>query len=191
MLSLFSGSMALANDYEGNNKTTVSVSQSQAGEKKAVIKINNLHEGERSYLKIRDKGGRLVYAETIYDAPSFAKVYDLSAIESNTYVIELKNKNEVVKETLDMQAEKPAVPYFKPVVRTENKMIKVVFQNPLASPVYVSLYDQAGRWVYRAKVDEQQIYAHGLDLSTLNSRDFVLSLTGKDYRYSQNLRLRY
>lgn len=187
-VSLFHGSNTFANDNDGKD-TKVAIAQSMSGEKKAVIRIDNLVKEQKSLLKIKDERGRVLHSEMIHQAPTFIRTYDFSTVEGKTYTVEVVNKEGKTRKTFEIGAS-PEQVYFKPVIRTEAGVIKVVFQNPLDKPVSVKLYDRYNHLIYDTKVAPQEVYAHGLDVSHLGNYDYELSLIGSGYAYSKRISTR-
>jgi hypothetical protein len=187
-VSLFHGSATFANDNDGKD-TEVAIAQSMNGEKKAVIRVDNLVEEQKTLLKIKDEQGRVLHSEMIHQAPTFVRTYDFSGVKGNTYTVEVVSKAGKTRETFDINPSANTV-YFKPVIKTESGVIKVVFQNPLESPVTVKLYDRYNHMIYEAKVNAQEIFAQGLDVSHLSRGQYDLSLTGTNYAYSKTISTR-
>jgi hypothetical protein len=187
-VSLFHGGNAFANDNDDND-TKVAIAQSMSGEKKAVIRIDNLVKEQKTMLKIKDERGRILHSEVIHQAPTFIRSYDFSTVKGKTYTVEVVNKEGKTRKTFEIGTATEQV-YFKPVIRTEAGVIKVVFQNPLDSPVSVKLYDRYNHLIYSNKVESQEVFAHGLDVSHLGRYDYELSVVGSGYAYSKRISTR-
>lgn len=163
----------------------ISVVASPIHQKKALIKIDNLTDGRKSFLKIRDEKGRLLHAETIHKGSSFVRSYDFSKLKGKAYIIEVRNQAGTTKEKFVVQ-EKESI-YFEPVIKTEKNMIRVVFQNPLEHSLSLKLYDHFGHVVYNNTVAPQEVFAHGLDVTNIRNKQFRLSIKTTDYSFSKNI----
>mgnify|MGYP001114659505 CR=1 FL=1 len=186
--TLFNGSTSFAND-NGGTETSVSITQSMSGEKKAVIRIDNLLEEQKTLLKIKNERGRVLHTEVIHQAPTFIRTYDFSKVEGNNYSVEVLNNENKVTKTFKIKPTQDVI-YFKPVVRTEDGVIKVVFQNPLETSVSIYLYDKHNHLIYETKVASQEIYAQGLDVSHLRKEKYELTLLSENYAYSKKISTR-
>lgn len=187
-VSLFHGGNAFANDNDGKD-IEVAIAQSMSGEKKAVIRIDKLIKEQKSLLKIKDEQGRILHSEVIHQAPTFIRSYDFSTVKGKTYTVEVVNKEGKTTKTFEIGTATEQV-YFKPVIRTEAGVIKVVFKNPLENPVSIKLYDRYNHVIYESKVDSQEIYAQGLDVSYLERGNFDLSFTSNGYAYTKSVSTR-
>lgn len=167
----------------------VSITTSPVNQKKAIIKIDNLIEGKKSFLKIKDKKGRLLHAETIHKDASFLRAYDFSGVAGGEYIVEVRTKEGITSQTFTVKEEKKEI-YFKPVIRTESEMIKVVFKNPMETPLSLKLYNKHGQVVYKTEVDAQEVFATGLDVSKLRNNPYTLSIWNKDYVFSKSISIR-
>lgn len=172
------------------NKTgaelSVSINAASGNQKKAYIKVDNLVEGKKSFLKIKDEKGRLLHAETIHKGSSFARTYDFSHVASGEYTVEVRTKEGISAQKFTIQEEEKRV-YFKPVIRTESDMIRVVFKNPMEAPLSLKLYNRYGQVIYKTEVDSQEVFATGLDISQLRGKQYRLSLKNNDYSYSKSI----
>ena len=188
VVALLHGSSSFANDNDGK-ATKVVIAQSMSGEKKATIRIDNLVEEQKTLMKIKDELGRVLHSEVIHQAPTFVRTYDFSNVKGKNYTVEVLNKDGKAKKSFEIQPSVNQV-YFKPVVRTEEGMIKVVFKNPLETPVSIYLYDDRDRLIYETKVASNEIYAHGLDVSDLINRAYELTLLSENYAYTKKVNTR-
>lgn len=186
LIAITHSSMALANTPDKIG-AQLSITQSTTDQKKAIIRVDNLVEGQKSFLKIKDKKGRLLHAETIHGQASFIRTYDFSGLTGEEYIVQVRNKEGVTSQRFSVRAEQDEVVYFKPVVRTEPGMIKVIFKNPMNSPMKLNLYDKNGQLIYNTKVASQEVFATGLDVSHLQNKQYSLSLRGENYAYSKNI----
>lgn len=159
-------------------------------QKKATIQISNLDEARKSFLKIKDNRGRLLHSETIHNQSSFTRTYDFSNLKGEKYIVEVRTKEGVASQTFNVKAKKDRKVYFKPVIKTEKDVIKVVFKNPMSDPLSLRLYDANGQVVYTAKVPSQEVFSTGLDVSKLRSKQYKLSIWNSDYVYSKNINTR-
>lgn len=187
-VTLFNGSNTFANDNDGKD-TEVVVAQSSDGDRKAVIRVDNLLKEQKSLLKIKDEQGRVLHSEIIHQAPTFMRTYDFSGVKGKTYTVEVLSKAGKTKETFDIATSATKV-YFKPVIREEAGVIRVVFQNPLESPVSVKLYDRYNHVIYESTVDAQEVYAQGLDVSHLDRGNYDLSFASDGYAYTKTVSTR-
>ena len=187
-VSLFHGSNTFANDNDGKD-TKLIIAQSVSGERKATIRVDNLVGEQKTQLKIKDERGRILHSEVIHEAPTFVRSYDFSKVEGKTYTVEVISKAGKTKKTFEINPGTDVV-YFKPVIRTEAGVIKVVFKNPLENPVSVKLYDRYNHIIYESEVDAQEIYAQGLDVSHLDRGKYDLSFTSNGYAYTKSISTR-
>lgn len=181
-------SMAEVKD-PGKIEAQLKITSSASNQKKATIQISNLTEGQKTFLRIKDKKGRLLHAETIHGQSSFAKTYDFSTLREKEYLVEVRTKEGRTAQTFYIEEKEDAL-YFKPVVKTEADMIKVVFQNPLNAPLSLQLYNEEGQVIYKTKVLSQQVFATGLDVSHLKNKQYSLKIRGENYSYSKNISMR-
>lgn len=188
LIAITHSSMALANTPD-KVSTQLSITQSTTDQKKAIIRVGNLVEGRKSFLKIKDKKGRLLHAETIHGQTSFVRTYDFSGLAGEEYIVEVRSKEGVASQKFTTKSQQEDV-YFKPVIKTERGMIRVVFKNPLDSPLTLKLYDKSGQIVYHTQVASQEVFAHGLDVSRLHHNQYSLKLKGEHYAYSKTISTR-
>ncbi len=187
-VSLFSGSTTFANDNDGE-ETKLVIAQSVSDERKATIRVDNLTKEHKSQLKIKDEQGCVLHSEVIYEAPTFVRSYDFSEVKGNTYTVEIISKAGKTKKTFDINPSADVI-YFKPVIRTEAGVIKVVFKNPLKTPVSFKLYDRYNQMIYESKVASQEVYAQGLDVSHLSRGKYELSFVSDGYAYAESVNTR-
>lgn len=177
------------NPYKSGTQLSVTVNASSGNQKKAFIKVDNLVEGKKSFLKIKDKKGRLLHAETIHKSSFFARAYDFSQVASGEYTVEVKTKEGITSQKFTIQEEKKSV-YFKPVIRTEPGMIRVVFKNPMESALTLKLYNRYGHVIYQTDVSSQEVFARGLDVSRINNTKYKLSIRNSKLAYSKSISTR-
>ncbi|WPP48461.1 hypothetical protein [Catalinimonas niigatensis] len=189
LIAITHSSMALANNSDKTG-AQLNITQSTTDQKKAIIRVANLVEGQKSFLKIKDKKGRLLHAETIHGQPSFVRTYDFSGLAGEEYIVQVRTKEGVTSQRFSVKAEQDEAVYFKPVVRAEPGMIKVIFKNPMNSPMKLNLYDKNGQLIYNTNVASQEVFATGLDVSHLQHKQYSLSLQGENYAYSKNISTR-
>ena len=182
-ISALQGSPTFASE---DSDLEVAIVRTGANERKAVIRIDNLPEDQRSLLKIKNKRGYILHSEVIHQTPVFVRSYDFSNMEDDTYLVEVINKEGTAKKKFDISPERDQI-YFKPVVKNEEGVIKVVFKNPLNNPVKIFLYDTHDHLIYKTIVNAQEVYAQGLDVSHLNDGDYELTLASKGYSYTKHI----
>ena len=188
ILALLNSSQVSAGNLE--ETTMLTVKHLASSEKKAVVRIDNLIEGQKAWLKIKDQDGRILHSESIKIAPTYVRVFDFSKMTGNSYTVEVKDQERTIRKSLKIQPKVAQSTYFKPVLKTGKDLIKIIFQNPLEVPVQVRLYNQYNRLVYQTKIDPQEVYAQGLEVSMMRGKNFSLSLIAKDYYYSEDIRVK-
>jgi len=186
MAALFTlQTVALAAD---DADAVISVRQIKSGEKQALIRVANLTDQSPAILKIKNMDGVTLHREVITDQ-AYMKKYDFSGLPSGKYEVEVKTKNGVSKEVFQITEGQQNALYFKPAIQIEPDMVKVAFINKIATPLSLKLYSDNGRVLYEEKVDSQQTYSKGLNVSKLQPGHYSISLVGDNYTYSRDINL--
>ena len=168
-------------------KASIQITTIQDAEKQVTIRVINPAGNQHAILKIKDEEGRQLHAENIRHRALFIRAYDFSKLPNEKYIVEVRTKAGTTSQTFDVNGDSAQAMYFKPVVKSEAGMIKVVFKNPLPSPVFVNLHDQDGQVMYRAKVSSQEVFSAGLDVSNIASQPYSLRLRSNHYSYTKNI----
>ncbi len=181
-------SIVVADDVDLD--ANLSVRHIKSEQKKALIRITNLSEGQSAILRIKDKQGHVLYREVIKQSQAFAKKYDFSELPSGEYLVEVKTPEGTMTESFALESGQANPMYFKPAVQVEPGLIKVAFINRIASPVSLKLYDNRGELVYTETVPSQEKFAKGLNVSKLSAGQYSLSLLGDNYVYSKSIQVK-
>ena len=141
-----------------DEKASIKITTMQATEKQVTIRVINPAGNQNAILKIKDEKGRQLHAENIRHRALFIRAYDFSKLPNEKYIVEVRTKAGTTSQTFDIKDKSAQAMYFKPVVKSEEGLIKVVFKNSLSSPVFLNLHDQDGKVVYRTKVPSQEVF---------------------------------
>ena len=166
----------------------IRITATSMAQKKVSIRIINLSEKQNAILKIKDEKGRQLHAETIHHRPVFIRAYDFSKIPGEKYTVEVRTKEGITTQTIDVKDASVEIS-FKPLVITEPGAIKVMFTNPLPTPVFLSLYDDSGKTVYNAKIPSQEGFASRLNVSRLPYQPYSLRLESGKYEYIETIKM--
>ena len=155
------------------------------------VEFNNVKKGQT--LTIKNSNGLTVYNNEIQNSGDYSKTFDFSALENGVYAVELNKDFEIVIK--QFYVENGLVSFinnnnekiFKPIIRTEGKLLlisKISFNN---EPLNVTLYyndeavlsetisgDKLLQRVY--KLSEQKVGSYKVIISS-NNRTYVKDFT--------------
>ena len=182
-------SVALAHDTKGSD-AKVYVRQIKTEQKQVIIAITHMTTDKASIMKIKDKKGAILHEEVIRHHQDYAGKYDLSDLPDGHYSVEVKTPEGIVSEDFNLVGSSANATAFSPTVQIQSKKIRVVFYNPIASPVIVTLFDHVGKAVYQEEIPSQQSFGKILNVSLLKTQNYTLAVAGSDYYFSQDLQVR-
>lgn len=168
-------------------KASIQITAMQTSQKKVSIRVINPAGNQNAILKIKDEKGRQLHAETIHHRALFIRAYDFSEIPGEKYIVEVRTKAGTSSQTFNVEDKPAQATYFKPVVKSEPGLIKVVFKNPLSAPIFLNLHDQDGEIVYHTKVPSQEVFSAGLNVSHFANQPYSLRLWSSNYSYAKSI----
>ena len=173
----------------GEGAPSVKIWQYQKEDKKAMIRIATLSESKRVMMRIKNEDGRVMYRESLKGNTVYRKRFDLSSMPDGLYMVEVISDQGVTQEAFNLKAGRAEAVYFKPAVQIEPRLVKVMFENSITSPVTLKLYDKQGEVLFEESVSSQAQFSKGLDVSKLPAGQYSLSIVGDNYTYAKSITL--
>ncbi|WP_108805390.1 hypothetical protein [Aquimarina sp. Aq107] len=148
------------------------------------VSLTEVIKGEKLFLK--DYYGEVLFNVTLEATPSYQKYFNLGNVPDGVYFVETEAEYEI-KVTPLLKNQKgvslintSAVTVFKPLVRAENKFIKVMFNNTEKSPVNLTIYDNDFRVLEEVKGNEEEVLKRTYDFSKMPKGEYQFYFALKD-----------
>ncbi|MEK6478377.1 hypothetical protein WJR50_12615 [Catalinimonas sp. 4WD22] len=165
--------------------------------KKAIVKVWNLPETHSASLKVLNAAGKLVYKEN-FNGAAYAKKFDFSQLPAGNYKVLLQSGTYTQSETFEvnengsikLMEDKYASKGFKPFVKVrEGSKVDLLIENRFAKAMDITLKNQKGEVAYQKQIAPEGKYAHRLNLNRLPKDNYVLSVAGDGFEYTQEISL--
>ncbi|MBU3820739.1 hypothetical protein KO566_01590 [Flavobacteriaceae bacterium XHP0103] len=154
--------------------------------KKTALTIANVKKG--NLLSIKDAYGSVLYTETIKENGTYAKGFDLTALENGSYLFELDSDVEL--RTIPFSIEGNTIKFhrdiaktsFKPVTRTEGNLVFISKLSLNGEPLKIDIYHDAELMLTETVKDTKNI-EKVYKLTGLDKGEYkiVLNTEGKTY----------
>ncbi|MDY8135494.1 hypothetical protein [Aquimarina sp. 2201CG5-10] len=147
------------------------------------VSLSNITKGEKLYLK--DYNGEILFNATLDAMPAYQKYFNLSNVPDGVYFVETETVYEI-KVTPVLKNKKgisliknSAVTVFKPVVKSKNKLVKIMLSNPEKSSVTIQIYDKEDiLLIEESSTDE--VLKRVFDFSTMPSETYRILFKQKE-----------
>ncbi|GAA0719669.1 hypothetical protein GCM10009430_18980 [Aquimarina litoralis] len=148
------------------------------------VSLTEVEKGEKLFLK--DYDGEVLFNVTLDATPSYQKYFNLSNVSDGIYFVETETPYEIkVTPLLKNQkgvslVNQSAVTVFKPLVKTDNNIIKVMFNNTEKSPLNLTIYDSDFRLLEEVTGNEDSLFKRTYDFSKMPKGEYEFYFSLKD-----------
>ncbi|MEM6515104.1 MAG: hypothetical protein AAF688_02895 [Bacteroidota bacterium] len=176
---------ALSIGYSVNEETNPTKS-------KTVLVFSNVKKGHE--LIVKTVNGKVVYRETIERNGTYAKRFDLTALEDGQYIIELDKDFEIVLKPFNIVDHKvnflkeQEASIFKPVVRLEDDKLMISQLALDKNPLNMELYYE-GELIYQVKMETESIIEKVFKLSENQKGEYSLRFSSGDRIFNERFTL--
>jgi len=150
---------------------------------KTVLVFSNVKKGHE--LLVKTFNGEVVHRETIEKNGTYAKNFDLTALEDGLYLVELNKDFEIVLRPFKIVANKVSFlkdlekSIFKPVVRTESNKVMISQLALNEKPLKVELYFN-GDLIHKEELETKSIIEKVYQLAENQKGRYTLRMTSGD-----------
>ncbi|MBW1295083.1 hypothetical protein [Aquimarina litoralis] len=148
------------------------------------VSLTKVEKGEKLFLK--DYDGEVLFNVTLDATPTYQKYFNLSNVSDGIYFVETESPFEI-KVTPLLKNQKgvslinqSAVTVFKPLVKAENNIIKVMFNNTEKSPLNLTIYDNDFRLLEEVIGNDEALFKRTYDFSKMPKGEYQLYFSLKD-----------
>ncbi len=152
------------------------------------VSLSNISSGQKLYLK--DYSGTILYNITLEAMPSYTKYFNLNTVGNGIYFVETETEFDIKVTPVLKNAQGIAlindssVTVFKPKVRIDNTLVRVMFTRVEESPLDVSIYDEDGNMLSNENVeDDELIFQRAYNFSAVPPGEYTIHFSLKDRKF--------
>ncbi|SCY06266.1 hypothetical protein SAMN05192588_0950 [Nonlabens sp. Hel1_33_55] len=153
------------------------------------LQFSNVKKGQQ--VTIKDDFNTILYKETIQANGTYAKKFNLTALEDGSYTIELTKDYEIIVKSFDIKAKQVKlnqsneVMIFKPNVRLEDVKMIISQLSLTKSPLNVELYYN-GVLIHNDKITGDTILSRVYQLSATKKGNYRVVMNSNDHSFTKN-----
>lgn len=185
---------AYANNGDNNDKKSDKASKLQyevksiPDSKKIVMGVKSEEKGDIQ-VRIFDNDGNRIYSEKQEDTQGFFRVYDLSALNSDKYTLQLSDQNSSEKTQIDFRASANKSSFVAYFPSTFDKNVQVSYANALGN-VNLTVARVNGEKVFEADLAAQTSDSFIANLSALNKGLYEIKVSNGGQTYSRQVSIK-
>ncbi len=152
------------------------------------VSLSNISQGQKLYLK--NYSGTILFNITLDAMSSYRKYFNMSTVEDGVYFVETETEFDikvtpVLKNTKGVALiNNSAVTVFKPKVKVENAIAKVLFTRSEKSPLTITIYDEDGVLLFTEKANNDElIFQRTYSFSDVPSGKYSIYFSLKDRQF--------
>ena len=152
------------------------------------VSLLNISKGQKLYLK--DYSGTVLFNVTLDAMPSYRKYFNLSTVDNGIYFVETETEFDIKVTPVVKNAKgialinNSAVTVFKPKVKVDGSMVKVMLTKPENSPLKITIYDEEGVQLIEESAEENTlIFQRAYNFSGVPSGNYRIYFTLKDRKF--------
>lgn len=190
---LLTAVMVMASTFVIANDTKPSVKVEKVGMKSVVVSTKGLGEAT-AHIQLKDENGSVLYSAQSEKGQKFAKRFDLAALETGNYTIEVENELSFTATPLSINADSAwinaddQITIIKPVIRQNGEKLDIILPTENNNEVSITIFDSNFR-----KLTSESFSGEALkrfDLSKLEQGSYTVKMRTSGRNFVQSVSIK-
>lgn len=153
----------------------------------------SINEAQNISLSIYGKNNEMLHEETIHSNSNVKRTYDLNAFPEGKYVLEIDTEQKFAQYEIQIKngtaviSEKAITEIFKPVLKKENGLVRLMISNTENSPVEVIIMDENRTELYTAVYPNKSSFSKVFDTNFTPAERLTFVIKYNDQIFSETI----
>ena len=155
--------------------------------------IFSINESQNINLAIYGKNNETLHEESIHSNGRIKRTYDLNAFPEGKYILEIDTDSRLtqyeirIKNGAAIISEKAVYEIFKPILKKENGLVKLMISNTDNSPVEVVIMDENRTELYTAVYENKSSFSKVFDTTFAPAQRLTFVVKYNDQIFSETI----